>query len=265
MKPAARSGFNVVVPARYASTRLPGKPLLDLGGEPMLMRTVSQVKRSGADQVIVATDDARIESACREAGINVMMTSADHVSGTDRMYEVVAACGWDDDTRVINVQGDEPFIPPDSITQVADLLDDGDASIATLATPIESEAALHDPIVVKVVRANNGCALYFSRAAIPWLREPGGEIPFQALRHIGIYGYRSGMLREFSEAGCCELEQHERLEQLRALWHGWPIAVGLAREVPVPGVDTAEDLAGARARFDNGLPLSPYTSSSEEE
>ncbi len=252
MNPASVPGFNVVVPARYASTRLPGKPLLDLGGEPMLMRTVAQVKRSGAAEVIVATDDPRIEQACLDANVDVMMTSADHQSGTDRLYEVVAARGWSDDTIVLNVQGDEPFIPPDSIVQVAELLATGDAPIATLATPLDSDAALHDPNVVKVVRAGNGCALYFSRAAIPWLREKDGQIPVEALRHIGIYGYRSGTLREFATVGSCALERHERLEQLRALWHGWPISVGLARTVPGPGVDTPEDLVSARARYDRG-------------
>lgn len=246
MTVARHPGFNVVVPARFASTRLPGKPLLDLGGQPMILRTVNQVRRSGAAQIVVATDDSRIEQVCRDAGVDVMMTATDHQSGTDRMFEVVQARGWSDDEFVINVQGDEPFIPPDSILQVAELLHTAVASIATLATPIESDEALNDPNVVKVVRAENGCALYFSRAAVPSKRTRSRHNVVQALRHIGIYGYRSDALRKFAEAGTCALERHEQLEQLRALWHGWPIAVGIARTIPGPGVDTAEDLAAAR-------------------
>lgn len=243
----ATLAFNVVVPARYASSRLPGKPLLDIGGTPMVLRTVAQVARAGPQSVVVATDDERIIEVCASAGVTAVMTAADHQSGTDRMCEVVDACGWSDDQIVINVQGDEPFIPPDSIVQVAELLADGPAEIATLATPITDNQSLSDPNVVKVVRNEHGTALYFSRAEIPFRRDQRVENSVEALRHIGIYGYRSGALRQFAKAGSCALERHEQLEQLRALWHGWPITVGLARSVPGPGVDTPEDLVRARA------------------
>ncbi len=239
--------FSVVIPARFASTRLPGKPLLDIGGVPMIVRTVEQVKRSGARRVVVATDDERIVEACNDADVDVMMTSSEHQSGTDRMYEVVSSRGWGDDELVINVQGDEPFIPPETVAQVARLLVTQNADIATLATPMEA-AALHDPNVVKVVQAANGTALYFSRSAVPWPRD-GIESRVQPLRHIGIYGYRIGALKKFAQAGACDLELNEQLEQLRALWHGWPITVGLAQTVPGPGVDTPEDLANARSFF----------------
>ncbi len=252
MTPDVTPEFNVVIPARFASTRLPGKPLLDVAGAPMLVRTVEQVKKSGATEIVVATDDERIAQACVTADVDVMMTASEHQSGTDRMHEVVASRGWGDDEVVINVQGDEPFIPPDSIVQVAELLVAGCASIATLATPLDSSLALHDQNVVKVVRAGNGTALYFSRAAVPWQREGTENTRVEPLRHIGIYGYRVAALRKFAEAGVCELELHERLEQLRALWHGWPIAVGVARKVPGPGVDTPEDLANARRHYARG-------------
>ncbi|MFK8030516.1 MAG: 3-deoxy-manno-octulosonate cytidylyltransferase [Gammaproteobacteria bacterium] len=245
---AGAPAFNVVIPARYASTRLPGKPLSDIGGAPMVVRTVEQVIRSGASEIVVATDDQRVLEACTDAGVDAMMTSADHRSGTDRMFEVVEARGWSNDQIVINVQGDEPFIPPDSIVQVAELLQNGKAQIATLATPV-SASALTDPNVVKVVRSANDTAIYFSRAAVPMRRDDVNENQVEPLRHIGIYGYRSEALKLFAEAGCCELELHEQLEQLRALWHGWPISVGLARTIPEPGVDTPDDLANARDYF----------------
>ncbi|MEM7082735.1 MAG: 3-deoxy-manno-octulosonate cytidylyltransferase [Pseudomonadota bacterium] len=242
--------FNVVIPARHDSTRLPGKPLLELAGKPLILRTVEQVQRAGPETLVVATDDARIEAVCREAGVSVMMTGAAHQSGTDRMNEVADVLGWDADRIVINVQGDEPFIPPDNIIQVAKLLEMRTASIATLAAALDP-SQLNDPNTVKVVCAKNGFALYFSRAVVPWLRDIEDVPPVQALRHIGVYGYRREALRAFAEAGPCALEQHERLEQLRALWQGWPIIVGLAKSAPPPGVDTPADLETARARFNS--------------
>lgn len=237
--------FNVVIPARFGSTRLPGKPLEDLGGQPMILRTVEQARRSGAHEVVVATDDRRILDACEKGACDALMTSSDHQSGTDRLCEVATKLGWAEDQIVINVQGDEPFIPPETIAQVAALVAQGPADIATLATPLENTRAFEDPNIVKVVRNREGMALYFSRASIPFRRDDE-ENTVQPLRHIGIYGYRNQTLRRFAAAGSCDLEQREKLEQLRALWHGWPIRVGMARTVPGPGVDTLEDLAAAR-------------------
>ncbi len=251
--------FHVVIPARFASTRLPGKPLLDIGGRPMIQRVVERACASGADAVLVATDDQRIAAAVsdpRQPGTSIaVMTDPELPSGTDRVAAVAAARGWSDDTIVVNVQGDEPFLPPGLIDQVAALLEaDPAAGIATLAVPIESLEQFLDPNVVKVVTAEDGAALYFSRAPIPWTRDgaQGGCASQQdhgeALRHIGIYAYRAGTLRRMTRLQPTSLELREKLEQLRALQNGMRIVVGICVEAPGPGVDTPLDLERARLR-----------------
>jgi 3-deoxy-manno-octulosonate cytidylyltransferase (CMP-KDO synthetase) len=258
--------FHVVIPARHASTRLPGKPLLDIGGKPMIQRVVEQAAASGADEVLVATDDARIAEAVSDPrssarkdprGIAVM-TDAALPSGTDRVAAVARARGWSDQVIVVNVQGDEPFVPPSLIDQAAALLaSDPAASIATLATPIESLHDFLDPNVVKVVVGEGGKALYFSRAPIPWSRDgapggPGTQTDFEgALRHVGLYAYRVGALRQITALPPSSLELAEKLEQLRALQAGLRILVGVCVEKPGPGIDTAADLQRARDRAAN--------------
>jgi 3-deoxy-manno-octulosonate cytidylyltransferase (CMP-KDO synthetase) len=233
--------FSVIIPARFAAQRLPGKPLADLNGKPLILHACDCAKRSGAARVIVATDDARIQQACQQAGVEAQMTAAGHASGTDRIAEVAARLDMEDDELVVNLQGDEPMMPPSNIEQVAALLVAG-SDMSTLCTPIHDHAEYVNPNVVKVVADGQGRALYFSRAPIPWDRDGAGASPHEALRHIGIYGYRVAALRRLSVAPPCELEQIEKLEQLRALWLGMSIAVGMAREVPGPSVDTPEDL-----------------------
>jgi len=242
--------FRVAIPARHASTRLPGKPLALLAGLPMILHVHRLAMRSGATEVIVATDDERIHRICSAAGAEVEMTAADHASGTDRIAELASRRGWADDAIVVNLQGDEPLMPPALIDQVAMLLaDHPSAAIATLATPIVSQADYLDPNVVKLTTSPGGLALYFSRAPIPWDRDGAPEgLASQtrhrdARRHLGIYAYRVGALRRLAGLGASPLELRERLEQLRALQHGLPIVVGDAIEVPGPHVDTAEDLA----------------------
>lgn len=252
-------GFHVVIPARYASTRLPGKPLLEIAGRTMIQRVVERACASRADQVLVATDDARIASAVHDprdpAAAIAVMTDPALPSGTDRVAAVAEARGWADDTLVVNVQGDEPFLPPGLIEQAAELLErDPAAGIATLATPVASLDEFLDPNAVKVVTALDGAALYFSRAPVPWPREgaPAGLASQRefagALRHVGLYAYRVGVLRRLTRLPPSPLERHEKLEQLRALENGIRIAVGLCREWPAPGVDTVEDLERARRR-----------------
>jgi len=241
--------FTVVIPARYGAQRLPGKPLAELNGRPLIWHVWECAQRSGAAQVIVATDDARVEAACKSAGVEVEMTSVGHVSGTDRIAEVAARRGWDDGEIVVNLQGDEPLMPPADIEQTAALLHShADAHISTLCTPIHSLREFLDPNVVKVIADKDGKALYFSRAPIPWNRDgaPSGFASQQqhegGLRHIGIYGYRVGALKRLAAAAPAELELLEKLEQLRALWLGLVIAVDVAREMPGPSVDTPADL-----------------------
>lgn len=241
--------FHILIPARYAATRLPGKPLLDLGGRPMIARVLECARRSAAESVTVATDDARIAEAVAAAGGRAVLTAARHPSGTDRIDEAAEQLGLGADTVIVNLQGDEPRMPAALINQVAArLADDPDAAMATAAAPLESPAQLADPAVVKVVTDAAGYALYFSRAAIPWASGAGGDsvavgdsATTAARRHIGIYAYRRGYLRRFAAYGACELERRERLEQLRALWHGDRIACAEAVEIPAAGVDTAED------------------------
>jgi 3-deoxy-manno-octulosonate cytidylyltransferase (CMP-KDO synthetase) len=249
--------FVVVIPARYASTRLPGKALLDIGGMPMVQWVVEAAIKSGAIDVVVATDDARIASAVhdpRDANKSIaVMTAADHPSGTDRIAEVARIRRWSAETIVVNVQGDEPHIPPAVIDQVALLLiDDKHADLATLSTPITSVHELLDPNVVKVVASDSGAALYFSRAPIPWSRDTAaGDLLSQtsyahAQRHLGIYAYRVSALLRMTQAPPSSLEKIERLEQLRAMQIGMRIAVAQAVTLPGIGVDTAADLQRAR-------------------
>ena len=247
------SAFTVVIPARYASSRLPGKPLQDIAGKPMIRHVWEQACKSSARQVVVATDDARIVEACHGFGAQVLLTRADHNSGTDRLAEVAAALGLAPDAIVVNVQGDEPLIPPAIIDQVAaNLAANPQAAIATLAEPIDDVAALFNPNVVKVASDRNGLALTFSRAPLPWARDAfavsreqlPANVPYR--RHIGIYAYRAQFLHDFVAWGPCWLEDTECLEQLRALWHGVRIHVADALQRPPAGVDTREDLERVR-------------------
>jgi len=239
----AAPGFRVIIPARYASTRLPGKPLLPIAGRPMLQHVYERALQCGAQDVVVATDDERIAQAAAGFGAPVCMTAADHASGTERIAEVVERYGWAADSIAVNVQGDEPLIEPALIRQVADdLAAHPDASAATLACPIESTDGQDDPNVVKVVLDRAGYALYFSRAPIPFVRDPvpGGEAV--GLRHIGLYAYRAGFLGRYRQLEPAPCEALERLEQLRVLWHGMKIHVSIAAGRPGPGVDTLDDL-----------------------
>ena len=235
--------YRVVIPARYGSTRLPGKPLIDIGGKPMIVRVAEQALRSKATGVVVATDDGRVVDAIRGSGAEAVLTRSDHRSGSDRVMEVAEA--WPDEEVVVNVQGDEPLIPPVVIDQVAALIDD-ECEVATLSEPIAEPAHVFDPNIVKVVVDRRGRALYFSRAPIPWQRDAFGHGPPPRVgtewrRHVGIYAYRVGALRAFVSYPPSPLEEIEALEQLRLLDHGHPIAVGAAK-APVPGgVDTPAD------------------------
>lgn len=240
--------FTVVIPARYASTRLPGKPLLDIAGKPMLQRVYEQAEKSEASRIIIATDDSRIADVAEGFGAEVCMTSADHPSGTDRLQEVAQQLGFYADDIIVNVQGDEPLIPPRLINQVAhNLAADPAAGISTLCEQINDLQAVHNPNVVKVVMDVNGYALYFSRATIAWARDNFAQelnqIPPSPLyRHIGLYGYRVKMLNDFVRWAPAPIEQAEQLEQLRALWNGVRIHVAVADEAHPAGVDTQEDL-----------------------
>ncbi|MGB9428341.1 MAG: 3-deoxy-manno-octulosonate cytidylyltransferase [Gammaproteobacteria bacterium] len=244
--------FAVLIPARMASQRLPGKPLADLLGKPLILHVCERAQASGAESVLVATDDERVRDACAAAGYQAQMTARSHASGMDRIAELVNRLGWEDAQIVVNLQGDEPLMPSAVIRQVAALLDGrAEAQMATLCTPIHTLTEFLNPNVVKLVADRAGNALYFSRAPIPWNREgvnAGLESQQHwqgALRHIGLYAYRVGTLRQLASTPPCELEQVEKLEQLRALWLGMKIAVDVARETPGPSVDTAGDLKQA--------------------
>ena len=235
--------FHVIIPARYASTRFPGKPLADLGGKPMVVRVCERAAASGALSVAVATDDARILQAVQGHGHRALMTRAGHPSGTDRIAEAAAALGLGGGEIVVNVQGDEPLIDPALIGEVAATLErDREASLSTACHPIHDEASLANPNVVKVVLDAKARALYFSRAGIPYPRH-GKAI---AYRHIGVYGYRVSFLQQYCALPVSPLEQAEALEQLRALWHGFRIAVALSAAAAPPGVDTPQDLEAVR-------------------
>lgn len=245
-----KAEFHVVIPARYASERLHGKPLADIGGKPMIRHVWEKAMASGAASVVVATDDQKICDAVAAFSGEALLTRADHASGTDRIAEVAARRGWPDDTIVVNLQGDEPMMPPALIAQVAGELDRSGTEMATLATRVCGDREFHDPNVVKVVLDSDGCALYFSRAPIPWPRDPGadvGVVPELALRHLGIYAYRRFVLDRLVAAPPTQLERIEKLEQLRALCLGLRIRVAIATEVPGPGVDTPQDLETVRA------------------
>ena len=247
--------FIVIIPARLASTRLPGKPLADLGGKPMVVRVAEQAMKSGAARVVVATDHADIYTACAQHGIDAYMTHENHPSGTDRIAEVAAMMNLSSDTVVVNVQGDEPLIDPALIAATAAHVTE-DVPMATAAHPINVMSDVLDPNVVKVVMSKAGLALYFSRAAIPWSRDgfsqsmdvlPAG---YEPLRHIGLYAYRNSFLQAYPKLAASPLEQIEALEQLRVLWHGYPIAVHVTHKAPASGVDTPHDLARVRRHFE---------------
>jgi len=241
--------FKVVIPARYASTRLFAKPLLDLGGKPMVVRVAEQAQLSGAKEIWVATDHPEVFAAVKNHGFLVAMTSTDHPSGTDRLAEVIEQQGWPDDTPIVNVQGDEPLIAPHLVASVAHQLAASGADVATLAHPIEQAAGFFNPNIVKVVCKENGDALYFSRAPIPYARDYFSDktechdLPadMTAYRHIGLYAYRAGFLKTYSGLMPSPLEKIEMLEQLRVLWHGFRISVLITDHLPMPGVDTSED------------------------
>lgn len=256
-----RVRFSVVIPARFASTRFPGKPLADLGGRPMVVRVCERAAASGAEAVAVATDDPRIARVVEAAGYRALMTRADHPSGTDRIAEAANALGLEDAAIVVNVQGDEPLIEPALVAQVAEALAARPAaSVATACHRLEHAEDLFNPNVVKVVLDAQDCALYFSRAPIPWAREawadgrPGSvqSLPegLPCYRHAGLYAYRAGFLRRYAQLTPSPLEAWEALEQLRVLWHGGRIAVAVSSHPALPGVDTPADLERARAAFD---------------
>lgn len=242
-------GFTVVIPARYASTRLPGKPLRLIAGRPMIEHVYRRARASGADEVVIATDDDRIAVAAADFGARVCLTATTHPSGTDRLAEVARLLDFPDDRVLVNLQGDEPLMPPALIDQVAaDLAAHEAACTATLCEPVTTAAELFDPAVVKVVADEQGYALYFSRAVVPWDRDAFAvstrELPAASAyyRHIGLYAYRAGFIREFVGWAPCALERAEMLEQLRILWRGRRIHVARACERPGPGVDTERDL-----------------------
>ncbi|MDF2179985.1 3-deoxy-manno-octulosonate cytidylyltransferase [Aliiglaciecola sp. CAU 1673] len=242
--------FTVIIPARFASTRFPGKPLADIGGKPMIQHVVERANESGATQVVVATDDVRIKEVVEDFGGVVCMTAPTHESGTERLAEVVDKLGLESDEVVVNVQGDEPFIPPANIQQVAENLHlHSEAEMATLAVRLTDVEELFNPNVVKVVTDKLGYALYFSRATVPYDRarfldaDTIDEIGDYYLRHIGIYAYRAGFIKQYVNMTPSGLEQIESLEQLRVLWHGEKIHVDIAQQPPPVGIDTPQDLA----------------------
>ncbi len=245
--------FIVVIPARYGSTRLPGKPLRLLGGQPLIRRVAMRALELGAAEVVLATDDARIAAAVEGLDLRVVMTRRDHASGSDRLAECAQRCAWEDQRIVVNLQGDEPFVPAGAVHDVVAALAADTAPMATLAAPLVSATEWFDPGVVKVVCDTQGRALYFSRAPLPWARDAlaqgRGTLPagVPLLRHIGLYAYRAGFLRRFAGLPSTPLERAEALEQLRALEHGHAIRVAIATSAFPPGIDTPEDLTRAEA------------------
>lgn len=239
--------FLVVIPARLGSTRLPRKPLADIGGKPMVIRVAERAQQSFAQSVVVATDSTEIQAACDEHRIECLLTSPDHPTGTDRIAEVAQLLKLPADTLVVNVQGDEPLIPPELINQVAQTLADNAAcAISTVAVPIVDATEIDNPNVVKVVLNRANEALYFSRSTIPFVRDPNLGVSVRHLRHLGIYAYRADFLQAYTRLEPAPPEQAEALEQLRALWNGYRIAVHTASEAPPAGVDTTEDLERVR-------------------
>jgi 3-deoxy-manno-octulosonate cytidylyltransferase (CMP-KDO synthetase) len=256
-----KSEFGVIIPARFASTRLPGKPLIDLGGKPMVVRVMEVAAEAGAAFAMVATDDQRIVDAVTEAGGEAILTSDEHDTGTDRLAEVARRLRLDPDLIVVNLQGDEPALPAALVRRVAETLrQDTEASLATLATPLRDRRDLFDPNVVKVVLDQAGRAHYFSRAPIPWLRAEfqaessrasAAPLPDDTfLRHVGLYAYRVSTLLRLSQTRPAPLELAENLEQLRALWLGMKIQVAVVSELPAPGVDTPEDAARVQKLYE---------------
>jgi 3-deoxy-manno-octulosonate cytidylyltransferase (CMP-KDO synthetase) len=252
--------FTVVIPARYASTRLPAKALADIVGKPMVVRVAEQARKSGAVAVLIATDHEAIAAAAQQHGVEALLTRADHPSGTDRIAEVVDALKLDDEAIVVNVQGDEPLIPPALIGRLAQTLaQHPDAAIASACHAIEDAADMFNPNVVKVVCDHAGYAMYFSRAPIPYARDAfadrkvtnSRDMPagLAAYRHLGIYAYRAAFLRAYTRLAPAPIERFESLEQLRALWHGYRIAMVVTNAAPPAGVDTPEDLERTRALF----------------
>jgi len=244
--------MHIIIPARYASSRLPGKPLADVAGRPLIQRVHECAARAGASAITIATDDDRIRAAAETFGAHVCMTSPTHRSGTDRLAEVIQKLAIETDEIVVNLQGDEPQMPPALIRDVAQKLErHPDAPVATACHAIHDRDTMMNPNVVKVVCDARGYALYFSRAAIPWPREAmaGGSGAFYAQRHIGLYAYRAGFVRRYAAWPVCPPEEAEQLEQLRVLWHGERIVVHEARELPEAGVDTPEDLERVRQHF----------------
>lgn len=245
----------IVIPARYASTRLPGKLLLDVAGKPLIQRVYECAITSAATKVIIATDDDRIEKTAKQFGALVCRTSTKHRSGSDRIAEVIDKLAIGEEEIVVNLQGDEPLMPATLISDVAKKLAEcEDAVVATACHPLRDRSLLVNPNVVKVVLDKNGYALYFSRAAIPWPRDamtPPLDRPVEAYRHIGLYAYRAGFVRRFTSWPPCPPEESEQLEQLRVLWQGERIVVHMAREMPEAGVDTQEDLDRVRRIFSN--------------
>lgn len=253
------SDYKIVIPARYASSRLPGKPLIDLAGKPMVQHVYERALEAGASEVLVATDDERIRDAVGNFGGKVIMTSPEHENGTERIAEVAAIMGWDDDTVIVNLQGDEPLIPRSLIEQTADgLLQNPDAGMSSVCTPITTAHDAFDPNVVKVVLNKRSFALYFSRASIPWDRdqykvtqaEVTGRMP--VYRHIGMYGYRVSFLKDYGSMETCPLELTESLEQLRALWYGVGIHMTVIDQAPGHGIDTPDDVARVAALLQAG-------------
>lgn len=270
--------FHAVIPARHASTRLPGKPLLPIAGKPMVVRVAEQAAQSGAQQIWIATDHHAIADVVHEYGFKACLTKDTHASGTDRIAEVVEQLGWPDDTIVVNAQGDEPLIPPSLIRAVAQHLHDHpECAIATACHRIHDEASLRNPNIVKTILDKQGNALYFSRAPIPYPRDafmvlassagrddcpssPRGEVrrgalpaDLPVLRHIGLYAYRASFLRAYGKLTPAAIEQFEALEQLRALYHGYKIGVFITEQAPPGGVDTEQDLHAVRQYFDNNI------------
>jgi len=239
--------FLVVIPARLGSTRLPRKPLADIGGKPMVVRVAEKAKQSLAQSIVVATDSVEIEAACNEHRIECLLTSPDHPTGTDRLAQVAQLLKLPASTLVVNVQGDEPLIPPELINQVAHTLaNNTQCAISTIAVPISDASEIENPNVVKVIINRAGEALYFSRAPIPFVRDVQSAQKIAHLRHLGIYAYRADFLQAYTKLEPAPPEQAEALEQLRALWNGYRIAVHIASEAPPAGVDTAEDLERVR-------------------
>ena len=252
--------FTILIPARYASTRLPGKPLADIAGKPMVVRVAERANMSAAAQVVVATDNAMVRDACERHGVRVCMTREDHPTGTDRLAEAAAILALRDDDIVVNVQGDEPLLDPALMNRMAALLDERrDAAIATACHPIDDPGEAFSPNVVKVVLDAKGYAMYFSRATIPWARDafahgfaPSRDVLPEGLplyRHYGLYAYRTSFLRAYPSLAPAPVERFEALEQLRALWHGYRIVVDVTHGTPAPGIDTPEDLARVQAIF----------------